>query len=85
MPRMSRTLRHALGLAGALTALAVTAPSIAIGSSSAANATRPGTSSGVAVGGPRPALPWIEDDYAGAVAAAKARKLPIFVESWAPW
>jgi hypothetical protein len=30
-------------------------------------------------------LPWIEDDYPGAVTRAKARKLPIFVESWAPW
>ena len=30
-------------------------------------------------------LPWMEDDYPRAVARAKARKLPIFVESWAPW
>ena len=30
-------------------------------------------------------LPWIEDDHSRAVAEAKARKLPIFVESWAPW
>jgi hypothetical protein len=34
---------------------------------------------------PRQVLPWIEDDYTRAVAQAKARKLPIFVESWAPW
>jgi hypothetical protein len=32
-----------------------------------------------------PVLPWIEDDYTRAVAQAKARKIPIFVESWAPW
>jgi len=32
-----------------------------------------------------PVLPWIEDEYSHAVAEAKARKLPIFVESWAPW
>lgn len=32
-----------------------------------------------------PVLPWIEDDYARAVAEAKARRLPLFVESWAPW
>ncbi|MEO8190104.1 MAG: hypothetical protein ABI682_07155 [Acidobacteriota bacterium] len=30
-------------------------------------------------------LPFIEDDYSRAVAAAKARHLPIFVEAWAPW
>lgn len=30
-------------------------------------------------------LPWIEDDLPRAVAEAKARKLPLFVESWAPW
>ena len=30
-------------------------------------------------------LPWIADDYTRAVAEAKARKVPIFVESWAPW
>lgn len=31
------------------------------------------------------ALPWIDDDWPRAVAEAKARKVPIFVESWAPW
>jgi hypothetical protein len=30
-------------------------------------------------------LPWIHDDYPKAVALAKARKVPIFVECWAPW
>ena len=30
-------------------------------------------------------LPWIEDDYTRAVSQARARRLPIFVESWAPW
>jgi hypothetical protein len=34
---------------------------------------------------PRPAVPFIEDDYAGALAQARAKKLPIFVEAWAPW
>jgi endonuclease YncB( thermonuclease family) len=33
----------------------------------------------------RPVLAWIEDDYARARAQARERKLPIFVESWAPW
>jgi len=30
-------------------------------------------------------LPWIEDDYPRAVAAARERHVPIFVENWAPW
>ncbi|HVR37476.1 MAG TPA: hypothetical protein VMU84_00150 [Thermoanaerobaculia bacterium] len=30
-------------------------------------------------------LPFIEDDYATAVARAKAKNVPIFVETWAPW
>jgi endonuclease YncB( thermonuclease family) len=32
-----------------------------------------------------PNLPFIEDDYARALAEARARKLPLFIESWAPW
>ena len=30
-------------------------------------------------------LPWIEDDYPKALAQARAKNLPIFVENWAPW
>jgi len=30
-------------------------------------------------------LPFIEDDFAKAFEQAKTRKLPIFVEAWAPW
>jgi hypothetical protein len=30
-------------------------------------------------------LPWIQDNYSKALAEAKQRKLPIFVEVWAPW
>jgi len=33
----------------------------------------------------RPALPFIEDDYPKALALARARKLPLFVDAWAPW
>ncbi len=32
-----------------------------------------------------PSLPWIEDDYARALAEAKARRVPVFAEVWAPW
>jgi hypothetical protein len=31
------------------------------------------------------ALPFFEDDYARALAEARARSLPLFVEAWAPW
>lgn len=30
-------------------------------------------------------LEFIEDDYRAAVARAKAKNVPIFVEAWAPW
>ena len=39
----------------------------------------------VPTAGPKPVMRWIEDDYAKARAEARARKLPIFIESWAPW
>ena len=40
---------------------------------------------GAVTPGAGPALGWIADDYARALAQARARKLPIFIESWAPW
>lgn len=30
-------------------------------------------------------LPWVQDDYGRAVAQARAKNIPIFVEAWAPW
>jgi hypothetical protein len=30
-------------------------------------------------------LPFIEDDYPRALAEAKARQVPLFVDGWAPW
>jgi hypothetical protein len=30
-------------------------------------------------------LPFVQDDYATAIARAKAKHLPMFVEAWAPW
>lgn len=33
----------------------------------------------------KPVLPWIQDDYPRALAEARARKLPLFIETWAPW
>ncbi len=30
-------------------------------------------------------LPFVADDYPKALAAARARNRPLFVEAWAPW
>ncbi len=34
---------------------------------------------------PAMALPFIENDYSKALARAKTKNLPIFVDAWAPW
>ena len=34
---------------------------------------------------PAMALPFIDDDYTKALAAARTKNVPIFVEAWAPW
>ena len=31
------------------------------------------------------ALPFVQDDYASALAQARQLKVPLFIESWAPW
>ena len=33
----------------------------------------------------KPVVPFVEDDFGRALALAKARKLPVFIEGWAPW
>jgi len=33
----------------------------------------------------KPVVPFIENDYTRAIAEARARKVPLFVEAWAPW
>jgi hypothetical protein len=41
-----------------------------------------------ALAAPAPArlvLPFIENDYPRALSEARAKKLPIFAEAWAPW
>jgi hypothetical protein len=35
--------------------------------------------------GPKYVVPWIADDYTRAIAEARARKVPLFIEAWAPW
>ena len=32
-----------------------------------------------------PVVPFIEDDFGRALALAKERKLPVFIEGWDPW
>ena len=32
-----------------------------------------------------PVVPFVEDDFGRALALAKERKLPVFIEGWAPW
>jgi len=32
-----------------------------------------------------PGLPWTDDNYAKALAEARSRHVPMFVELWAPW
>jgi hypothetical protein len=34
---------------------------------------------------PAMALPFIDDDYSKALAVARTKHVPIFVEAWAPW
>jgi hypothetical protein len=34
---------------------------------------------------PTSVVPFIDDDYATALAQARARNLPLFIEAWAPW
>ena len=34
---------------------------------------------------PAAALPFIENDYAKALARARTKNVPIFVDAWAPW
>ncbi len=31
------------------------------------------------------AMPFIADDYPKALAKARAQRLPLFIEAWAPW
>jgi hypothetical protein len=30
-------------------------------------------------------LPFVDDDYPKALSEARAKKLPLFIEAWAPW
>jgi hypothetical protein len=64
-----------LALVLALAASTATPARAVAGSKPARNATA----------GSRMVLPFIQDDYTRALAEARARKLPLFIEAWAPW
>lgn len=38
-----------------------------------------------AIASAKEVLPFVENDYAKAVARAKTKDLPLFVDTWAPW
>jgi hypothetical protein len=73
----SRIAVPALALA-LLVGVGAPAPAANTASASASLA-RPGTAV------PHMVLPFIHDDWTRAMALAKQRKLPVFVEAWAPW
>ncbi|MBI1797554.1 MAG: hypothetical protein HY076_04365 [Candidatus Eisenbacteria bacterium] len=71
---------HAARSLALIAALALTA--------SAAHAAAPraaATHAAVTAHEPKYVVPWIADDYARALAEARARHVPIFIEAWAPW
>lgn len=78
---MRRMFRSALMLAPMLALVLATTSAKLPGSQGVAGAKSPAARATA----PRQVLPWIEDDLTRALAEAKTRKLPIFVESWAPW
>jgi len=58
---------------------------LAVVSATPARAAAGSTPARVAPSGPRMVLPFIRDDYTRALAEARSRKVPLFIEAWAPW
>lgn len=80
MLRMRKLARVALALS---IALAVAAPaSAAVAKPGARSAAR---AKAAKAGEWKPVVPFIEDDFGRALALAKERKRPVFIEGWAPW
>ena len=67
------------------TAAALAATLALCSPSSLAAESEPSAASATPVAGKKMVLPFVEDDYTRALAEARARRLPIFVETWAPW
>lgn len=62
--------------------LAALAPAVGAATTTAPATTAPAKS---ATAKWNPVVPFIEDDFGRALALAKERKLPVFIEGWAPW
>lgn len=72
----------ALGIIAITTVVCATA-ALAAGSAPAAHGAP--SHAARAAGHDAAVVPFIDDAYTQAVAEARARKVPIFVEAWAPW
>ena len=51
----------------------------------AASGAAPAASTKTAPASAKEVLPFIEDDFPKALAEARAKNVPIFIEAWAPW
>jgi hypothetical protein len=80
-------VRHSLIAAVSLALAGVSAHAAGVSAPAAgpAASVAPQTAGARAPAAGHEVLPFIADDYPRALAEAKSRKLPIFVESWAPW
>jgi len=65
--------------------LLVLVGTLSVSSAGPARATAGSKPARNATAGSRMVLPFIQDDYTRALAEARARKLPLFIEAWAPW
>src|SRR5579863_5656467 len=81
LPLLAPLLAAFCGCEGARPPASVAPPSPPLSPPSSSLAPMPQASAG-AEGSP---LKFIEDDYAGALAQARARGLPVFIDAWAPW
>jgi hypothetical protein len=76
---MSRTgFRMSLGAIAVAVTICAAAPSNAAPKSAAPSGAH-------LISHSREAVPFVADDYAHALAVARAKHVPIFVEAWAPW
>lgn len=61
------------------------ARSLLFASVAACSAQKSAVVEGTRPGSGAESLTFIEDDYPRALAEARSRKVPLFVEAWAPW
>ncbi len=63
----------------------ILAACLALAAATACGGSKPGPVRPVASSASHEVLPFIHDDYSRALAEARAKKKPIFVDAWAPW